>query len=37
VVMVGRMQRMAVGDFRVVCRFLVMAGLVMLSRFAASS
>ena len=34
VVMVGRMQRMAVGDFRVVCRFLVMAGLVMLCRFA---
>jgi hypothetical protein len=34
VMVVGRMQRMAVGDFRVVRRFLVMARLVMLSRFA---
>jgi hypothetical protein len=34
VVMIGGVQRMAVGDFGVVCRFLAMAGLVMLCRFA---
>ncbi|MGA3140606.1 MAG: hypothetical protein ABSD09_17265 [Xanthobacteraceae bacterium] len=34
VVMIGGVQRMAMGDFRVVRRFLVMAGLVMLCRFA---
>ena len=34
VVVVGGVQRMAVGDFRVMRRFLVMPGLVMLCRFA---
>jgi hypothetical protein len=34
VVMVGRMQRMAVGDFRVVRRFFVMPGLMVLCGFA---
>jgi hypothetical protein len=34
VVVIGRVQRVAVGDFRVVRRFLVVAGLVMLCRFA---
>jgi hypothetical protein len=33
-VVVGRMQRMAVGDFRVMRRFLVMPGLVVLCGFA---
>jgi hypothetical protein len=34
VVVIGRVQRVAVGDFRVVRRFLVVARLVMLCRFA---
>jgi hypothetical protein len=34
VVVVGRVQRMAVSDFRVVCRLFVMTGLLMLCRFA---
>jgi hypothetical protein len=34
VMVVGRVQRMAVRDFRMVRRFFVMPGLVMLGRFA---
>ena len=34
VVVIGGVQRMAVGDFRVMCRFLVMPGLMVLCRFA---